>query len=229
MDVLAAIAVSAVVLGIAYHYWRDLVMARAAGVYPYQRGGAMLSEAEARFLQTLKLAVPKRLLVCPKVRIADCVTVRKGLNRTTERLALTRAAVKNFDFAVVDEVTRQLVVVVELDDEPFVTRKARRREEFIAGACEAACIPIARFRAAQSYDANEVRTVLVSAINAAKVGNGEVPEPQGAVCPECNGALVLFVVQAGVLKGCSVWRCARRPACKGYVLNRTEPPHLHGV
>lgn len=226
MDVIAAIAVMSVVLGLTYHYWRDRIWVRAAADFPYERSGGFLSEAESRFLQVLKVATSNRLLVCPKVRVGDCVSVRKGLKRHASQIANSRMVANHFDFAIVDAIARRVVLVVELDDEPILSRKARQREVFVSGACAAAGIPLARFRAAQSYDAGQVREALATAINSVKAADVAPPPPAGPRCPECAGELELCVIKTGPLNGTSVWRCVRRPACRGFALDSSPPSHL---
>ena len=64
---------------------------------PYERNSVLLSAAERSFLGVLEQALGEGYRVCPKVRVADAISVRKPLPRGEWQRAFNRISSKHFD------------------------------------------------------------------------------------------------------------------------------------
>lgn len=135
------------------------LLARTANAFPYQRA-RLLSAAEEAFFTALQSAVGPDFLVFTKIRLADIVEVKKGLEAKTWRRAFNRIQSKHIDFAIVKSGTVEIVWAVELDDPSHNRADRQRRDSFVDNALNAAGIEIRHFRTRKSYDPKEIAAVL---------------------------------------------------------------------
>lgn len=128
------------------------------GPWPYAKKKYLLSRAEFSFFRVLQQACGERFVVCPKVRLADLMYVKKGTeNRQSFHNKIDR---KHIDFVLCDAQTMQPVAAVELDDQSHNNEKARQRDEVKDKACAAAGLPLIRFKVQRAYDPNAIATQL---------------------------------------------------------------------
>jgi len=131
---------------------------------PYQQKEALLTPAEQRFYETLAGATGERRTICPKVRLADLVEVRRG---TPSRTAyFRRISQKHVDFVICEGPSLVPVAVVELDDASHNSTRARKADAVKNAALEAAGLPLVRIRAARQYDTATVRATLSKSLRA---------------------------------------------------------------
>ena len=69
-------------------------------VTPYELCGPVFTPAERSFYGVLKLACEDKAVVFGKVRIADILKPRKGLNRSQWQIAFNKISAKHFDFVL---------------------------------------------------------------------------------------------------------------------------------
>lgn len=119
--------------------------------YPYQRSKYLLSKAERSFYGVLVQAVSDTGIVFSKVRVADVISPKKGLNRSDWQRAFNAISSKHFDFIVCDPADCSIKLAVELDDSSHGSSKAKKRDDFLNGACRSSGVPILRIKAAKSY------------------------------------------------------------------------------
>lgn len=141
------------------------MFASAKTAYPYTKGGPLLSAAEAHFLRALSDAVSHRYNVATKVRVADVIKVRKGLNQRNAIIALNKIAAKHVDFVLTDPATHQCIAAVELDDASHARADRRKRDLFLDGAFKAAGLPLVRIKAGRGYDRAQLAAAVDEAIN----------------------------------------------------------------
>jgi len=111
---------------------------------PYQRK-PLLSAWERRALLSMRAQLPPGFYVCPQVRLADMLRI-DGADRMSRMAALGKVASKSVDFAVVELVSGDVVLVVELDDRTHDQAERRERDAFVNAVLEYSGIPIRRFR-----------------------------------------------------------------------------------
>jgi hypothetical protein len=126
----------------------------------YKRNDELFSPAEARFLATLDAAVSPAGRVFGKVRVADLVHLKKGLNPKVRQAALNRVAQKHFDFVVCSAATLAPLCAVELNDSSHGSQSAKRRDDLLANICDSISLPLLTVRAAGSYSVDALRAEL---------------------------------------------------------------------
>lgn len=134
--------------------------------FPYQRGKPLFSAAERSFLGALDQAVGQEHRVLGKVRIADVAAVTPGLGASAWRSAFNRIACKHFDFVVCRADDLSVLCVVELDDKSHRSQRARARDKFVAGVCEAIELPLLQIPAQRAYTLTDLRARFQQAIGA---------------------------------------------------------------
>lgn len=124
--------------------------------YPYARRTGLFSQAEARFLDALRQAVPE-FDVFGKVRLEDVITVKRGLSQSERKAARNRIKPRHLDFVLTDPASSWIVCVVELDDSTHQSARALRADDFKDQALATAGVPILRVRASSSYGVHDLQ------------------------------------------------------------------------
>jgi very-short-patch-repair endonuclease len=158
------IVVVLVVLAVGALIWvsSNLVSSKMAPAptFPYQRQTHLVSPAERSFLGVLEQAVGDQYRIMGKVRLADVIKVRFGMNRKDRQGAVNRIQSKHVDFVVCHAKDLAVKYVVELDDQSHERATRRDRDEFVDQALQAAGVPIVHFHVKRSYAVAEVQKVL---------------------------------------------------------------------
>jgi very-short-patch-repair endonuclease len=116
-----------------------------------------LSNAERSFYGVLADAVDGHGLIFAKVRVADVLAPRKGLDHSSRTRAFNRMSAKHFDFVICEPGDCSVQLAVELDDSTHSRAKRRDRDRFLDEACESAGLPLLRIRAAHAYSVADIR------------------------------------------------------------------------
>jgi hypothetical protein len=122
---------------------------------PYEKVRSLLTPTEISFYRVLQQAVSNDLQVCPKVRLADVVVVRKGTERYYTYF--NPIAKKHLDFVLCDPQNFAPLLVIELDDASHSGEAAKGRDVAKDQALRAAKVPILRVRAGRNYQLAELR------------------------------------------------------------------------
>ncbi len=133
---------------------------------PYQSSKYLLSKAERSFYGVLVLAIGKSGLVFSKVRVADVIAPKKGLNRSDWQRAFNAISSKHLDFVICDPSDCSVRLAVELDDSSHGSAKAQKRDRLLNGAFESAGLPLLRIKAARSYAVVDIQRRVEAAISA---------------------------------------------------------------
>lgn len=149
--------------------------------YPYQKRPALLTPAERSFLGVLEQAVGTRYRVQVQVRLADLMTVHRGLAPARRFAAQSRINGKHADFVLCDPATLAIVAAIELDDASHRQPARQVRDRFVDQACAAAGLPLLRFEARARYSVMEVRRRI-----AGLLGEGESPGEGAAATPRAS-------------------------------------------
>lgn len=198
----------------------------AAVVLPYERESVLLSAAERSFLGVLEQALGEGYRVCPKVRVADAISVRRRLPRGERQRAFNRISSKHFDFILCRSTDLKIVCAVELDDSTHQRKDRQERDMFLEEVCSVSSLPLLRFPAKAAYTVSDIRERLGAYTKSQQrpfTGGGhsladkDVEVAQEAVpqCPKCSGTMVLRTVGKGAAAGQKFWGCTDYPACRG--------------
>jgi hypothetical protein len=115
----------------------------------------LLTPGESGFYPALVAAVPRGIMICPKVRLADLVDCRWG-----NRKAFQRIAAKHVDFVLADPDTCRILLAIELDDRSHLRKDRRQRDRFLNDALASAGIPLLRVRTSRRYDQRDLREAI---------------------------------------------------------------------
>lgn len=118
----------------------------------------MLSRAERTFFEVLCRAAGDRFYVCPKVRLADVVSVPAGAYRWQARF--NRIAMKHLDFVLCSRSSLSPLLAVELDDCSHERPDRRARDEFVNAALQAAGLPLERVPVRRGYTTSELEHMI---------------------------------------------------------------------
>lgn len=125
--------------------------------YPYQAVSSLFSPAELKFLRALEKAVDKSIRIYAKVRIADVVNVKSGLDRRRFWRAFNGIACKHLDYVLCDAQTGRIMAVIELDDRSHQRPDRRRRDAFVDAVMQAAGIPILHVAVSARYNIGNLK------------------------------------------------------------------------
>ena len=93
---------------------------------PYEMNETILTERERAFYRILKPIADKlKLQICPKVRVADIVSIKKGTRDWQKWFNKIRS--KHVDFLLCDY-DMNIVLLIELDDRSHETDRAKKND-----------------------------------------------------------------------------------------------------
>lgn len=130
--------------------------------YPYQAIPNLFTPAERSFLGVLDQAIDAEYRVFGKVRVADVMSVTKGMTRSEWRKAFNRIQSKHFDFVICRASDSSILLLIELDDKSHKKTSRMERDDFIERATEAAGIPLLRIPCQRSYSTHEVSSLIAT-------------------------------------------------------------------
>jgi hypothetical protein len=117
---------------------------------------SLLTPAELKFYQSLRLAVDDRALICCKVRLADLLRVTSMDSAERQKL-FRRIAAKHVDFVLADPTSLEPFAVIELDDSSHDRSDRRERDVFVDRLFATVSFPVVRVKAASKYDVRALK------------------------------------------------------------------------
>ena len=156
--------------------------------FPYQLSTHLLSNAERSFYGVLVQAVGSNGLVFSKVRVADVISPRMGLNRSDWQRAFNAVSAKHFDFLVCDPQDCSVRFAVELDDVSHTSCKGQKRDRLLNSACDSAGLPLIRVKAAKGYVVADIRAQVELALSPPEEAL-KAPDSAAPVAPEVERVL----------------------------------------
>ena len=225
--VLVVIVVTAVALWRGVFRREDGSLDRPAVVeLPYERNSVLLSAAERSFLGVLEQALGEGYRICPKVRVADAISIRRPLPRGEWQRAFNRISSKHFDFILCRSTDLEIACAVELDDSTHQRNDRQERDMFLGEVCSVSSLPLLRFPAKGAYTVSDIRERLAAYTESQQRRSAEgdhsladedvaIAQEAARLCPKCSGAMVLRTVRKGSAAGQKFWGCADYPACRG--------------
>jgi len=188
---------------------------------PYESIHTLFTPAERSFYGVLNLAVKDRLIVFGKVRVADVIKTRKGLNNSDRQTAHNKIDRKHFDFVLCRPDDLSIVCAVELDDSSHNSKKRIARDKFLDAACASANLTLHHFPAKRSYNTKDIasvifpeeQTVATSTLPPEKTEELS-PTLELGDCPKCSAKLVKQVAKKGGNIGSEFLACSTFPKCR---------------
>lgn len=200
--------------------------------YPYEKHSALFTAAERSFYGVLCKTTEGKAVVFGKVRVADVLKTKKGLNASKRQTAFNQISAKHFDFVLCNPDDLSVIAAVELDDSSHNSKKRIERDKFLESACEAADFKLHRFKASNSYNIGEVRESLFPTpeiqtdlpsyeqrIEPKFSVEESVSQADKQICPKCSAELVRKTARKGRHKGSEFLACSRFPDCR-YILKK---------
>ena len=142
----AVVAVIAAAILLLFFIWL-LLGRRAAGnadlsEYPYEPR-PLLTSNEERFYQALRpIAERYGLHILSKVRLADFVGVRPGLEKNEYGRYFSKIQAKHVDFLLADPEVLEPVLLIEVDDSTHEAPSRQSRDDFVDGVYREIGLPI---------------------------------------------------------------------------------------
>ncbi|MFA7281111.1 MAG: DUF2726 domain-containing protein [Sterolibacterium sp.] len=165
MTWIALIVVALVVIVI---FKKSSILNSSDDATPYVKASALFTPAERSFFGALTLAAEKDFILFGKVRIADVLFVKNGVDRPARNKAFHRISSKHFDFVLCSPTDLSVLCAIELNDNSHNQVKRQERDAFVQRACEAACLPLITFQAKASYSVVEVASAIAAALSSNK-------------------------------------------------------------
>jgi hypothetical protein len=194
---------------------------------PYRLRDDFLSPAEHSFYQVIRHMLAGKLIICPKVALADIFYVTQPDKNFS---AYNRINRKHVDFLVCKPEDMRPVFGIELDDSSHNHIKRQERDQFVEQVFRTAELPLVRVPVQASYSTAELAGLFRKALQRSrpqtfeaetttpKVETVNIPQqpaaPQAPVCPKCGIPMVLRTAQRGQQAGNSFYGCPNFPKCR---------------
>jgi hypothetical protein len=186
---------------------------------PYRRRDDSLSVAELSFYRVLVSAVGGRVIVCPKVNLADVFFVVRPNESHAYRNKIDR---KHVDFLLCDPATMQPRCGIELDDSSHGRRDRQERDQFVDEVFKVARLPLLRVPAKAAYSPTNLLAMIEPHLAGGSVAAPSLPgtSPNTALptCPKCGVPMVKREAKKGPNAGSSFFGCPNYPRCKEIIV-----------
>ncbi|HEX7654570.1 MAG TPA: DUF2726 domain-containing protein [Verrucomicrobiae bacterium] len=191
-------------------------------ILPFRLRDDFLSPAESSFYLVLKGVLGDRMVICPKVNLADLFFVSTGDHRKN-RAIMNRVDRKHVDFLLCDPNTMRPLLGIELDDKSHDRADRKLRDELMGEVFSNAQLPLVRVPVKHGYVPAEIESALVDYLpNAQQPQTTETTivverheNQNGAIaCPKCGAQMVLRKAKAGPNAGGQFWGCTAFPRCR---------------
>lgn len=107
--------------------------------YPYQPIEKLFTAAETKFFYALDAVVhPQEYKIFGKVRLADIIRVKRGMEKADYHKAFNRIKSKHIDYVLCNASTLSIELLIELDDASHQKPERQRRDSFLDAAAKAA-------------------------------------------------------------------------------------------
>lgn len=132
---------------------------KGKGKAQYISAERLLTPTEAIAFRQLHQRIKGHGYICPKVRIADLVSVDAKGDRSAFLSAFQKISQKHVDFAVMT-LTGEILFAVEIDDRSHERKDRKTRDLFVDAVFEEAGIPLVRIKPGMVASSEELTDVL---------------------------------------------------------------------
>jgi hypothetical protein len=201
----------------------------------YEKKPSVFAAKQLAIFNALQGAVYGEYILLANINAADVLAINAGGNVLAEQVAIKNIANHQFDFLVCDKNQLRAVCAIALGDSLV---------PLLVTACEAAQLPLARFRIQPTYDVAVIRESLFRAIGVVDTTRATIPattlattkesaldivdeQPSKPVltesaiqlelCPHCSSVMLKRKATNGAAAGKLFWACSNYPKCRGVV------------
>lgn len=103
--------------------------------HPYIKRQSIMTQAELRLYKLLLKIVPDKVIIAPKVRIADILDVHESLKDSADS-PIYKITNKHIDYTVCDAITLEPICLIELDDRYHYRSSKIERDKFVENIME---------------------------------------------------------------------------------------------
>ena len=122
---------------------------------PYVACDALLTKAELKFYNVLKMAIAKDTIIMMKVRMGDIITCS---DHDWKAGWGPKISAKHIDFVLIDAKTTEIQLCIELDDSSHRTNPDRiARDKFVNKAFDVAGVTLLRIPVQKFYDLESLK------------------------------------------------------------------------
>jgi hypothetical protein len=187
-------------------------------LYQYSLRDPLLPPVETMFYQVLHAVVGKRVVVCPKMRLADLFKVKAGVSKGNEKARQAfqkRIEGRSVDFVLCERYTLKPLLAIELYDHSQAKAGRKRREVWIDKLFTAAKLPILHLVAQAQYNAKALALKIAPYMTTVVYQRGAAMTEQAAAprCPCCHTPMQKRTVISGDYKGKEFFACQNYPNC----------------
>ena len=136
-----------------------------------------------------------------RVKLADIVTIRRGVSDKAGQKAVNSANQKYLDFVIVRRDSMRLLGTIDLVDTKGKGYKVKK-DWFVSGALEAAAIPHVRIKIKPNYSLEEIRSCISNRMlgkpieRTPKVKGRVIPAPMVKARPKNTGVITPAAARA---------------------------------
>ena len=189
-------------------------------LYPCKLRDPLLSTAETSFYQVLLAIVGQRVVICPKMHLADVLCV--GANKPATKAAqasqsafFKRIADQRIDFLLCERYTLKPLLAIELYNHNLPRAQRKKRDGFIDRVFKAAKLPVLHFVVQAQYRVKALALRIAPYLTTVAYSRGAAPiqldiPPR---CPCCHTPMVKRTVISGQYKGQTYYSCRSYPDC----------------
>lgn len=172
--------------------------------FPFDKKETLFTGAEKNFQLLVEQALGEQYKVINRVRLADIITIRKGVSKKASQTALKNAENKYLDFVICERGNMKMLGVIDLVDTQGKGYKIKK-DWFVSGALEASGIPQVRIKVKANYTVKEIRNcintrLLGGAPLAPKMAGRVIPAPMVKARPK-PGTLTAAAARSELAKG----------------------------
>jgi len=193
--------------------------------YPYRKLDALFTPAERSFLGVLLQVVGNDAQVFGKVRVADVLATKKGMDASNRQKAFNKISSKHFDFILCSRKDLSVLCAIELNDKSHNSKKRQDRDRFLEGACKSAGVPLVQVTAKAAYNLKDIRQAIAEHLPTMQSSIGVSPpiNEEGIkskqldskkLCKKCSSVMVKRTAKKGKNIGAKFWACSSYPKCK---------------
>ena len=184
---------------------------------PYKIRDEFLSESENMFFLVLKNALPRDIIICPKVGLSDLFFCSASDKRIKNK-GFNRIRSKNVDFVLCkNDKKLSPICAIELDDLSHSWETRQKRDVFVNELFKIAKLPLVRLESKNSYSIDEINDAIATVPEIIDSKVIKLVKEDDKVCPICNVPMVKKTIKKGNNKGQVFYGCQNYPSCKEVV------------
>lgn len=181
-------------------------------LFPYKLRDPLLTPNETAFYQILLAIVGRRVVVCPKVRLADVFSIKPTSNH---QAFYDRIACRQVDFLLCERYTLKPLLAIELYDHSLPGSERKKRDAYIDRVFKAGKLPIMHLVAQEHYSARALALSIAPHMTLVAYSRDDEPIQLGIAprCPCCGVPMVKRKIISGDYVGREYFSCRNYPAC----------------